>query len=62
MIANGPAPEPEPLPVREKYTDAEMAVFERWQRRHGEDPADWSEQDRLTYANTIANMRAGGQL
>ncbi|MGW4648105.1 hypothetical protein [Kitasatospora sp. NPDC004289] len=62
MIANGPAPTPEPLPVREKYTPAEMAVFERWCRQHGDDPSDWPDAVRKTYANTIANMRAGGQL
>lgn len=53
---------PAGLPVREKYTDAEMAVFERWQRRHGDDPADWSDEDRHEYANIIAHMRFQGTI
>jgi hypothetical protein len=50
-----------PLPVREKYNDAEQALCARWMDEHG-DPADWSPTVRLAYANTIASMRAGGAL
>lgn len=59
MIAQGGV---EPLPVRAKYSDAELAVMDRWMRQHGDDPQDWPEEIVLAYANTIANMRAGGAL
>lgn len=51
-----------PLPVREKCTPAELAELDRWMQRHGDDPQDWPEDVVLAYANTIANMRAGGTL
>jgi hypothetical protein len=52
---------PAGLPVREKYNDAEQALCARWMDEHG-DPADWSPDVRRAYANTVANMRAGGAL
>lgn len=53
--------EPAPLPTRERYTDAELELKDRWIAQHG-DPADWCEATRLAYANTLANMRAEGTL
>jgi len=53
--------EPEPLPVRERYTEAEQQLTDRWVARHG-DRANWRAETRLAYANTLANMRAGGAL
>lgn len=50
-----------PLPKREKYTRVELAVLDAWIKDHG-DPSEWSETVRRAYANTIANMRAGGAL
>ena len=52
----------EPLPVREKYTEAEQAVTAEWMDRHGDDVQNWPEDIVLAYANTIANMRAAGAL
>jgi hypothetical protein len=52
----------EPLPVRERYSEAEQAVTAEWMDRHGDDVQNWPEEIVLAYANTIANMRAGGQL
>ncbi|MFD8596997.1 hypothetical protein ACFV1L_18545 [Kitasatospora sp. NPDC059646] len=50
-----------PLPMREVHTDAEQQLCASWIDEHG-DPADWSQKTRLTYANTLANLRAGGAL
>jgi hypothetical protein len=50
-----------PLPKREKHGPAELDVLDAWIEKHG-DPAGWPEETRLAYANTIANMRAGGAL
>ncbi|KDN86770.1 hypothetical protein [Kitasatospora cheerisanensis] len=50
-----------PLPVRELHTDAEQQLCASWIGEHG-DPADWSQETRLTYANTLAHLRAGGAL
>ncbi|MDH6116850.1 hypothetical protein ABH930_000269 [Kitasatospora sp. GAS204A] len=52
---------PVPLPVRERYTEAELELMAQWVDQHG-DPADWCEETRRAYANTLANMRALGTL
>jgi hypothetical protein len=56
-----PEPLPAELPVRERYTDAELELTGRWIAQHG-DPADWCDETRRAYANTLASLRAGGQL
>jgi len=53
--------ETKPLPKREKYTEAELKQLALWMDDHG-DPQEWPESVRLAYANTIADMRAGGTL
>jgi hypothetical protein len=53
--------ETQPLPVREKYSEAELAVFEQWLDEHGE-LQDWSEDVRHNYAATIAHLRSMGQI
>jgi hypothetical protein len=50
-----------PLPVREKCTPAELELCACWIDEHG-DPAEWTAEVRLAYANTIANCRAAGAL
>ena len=50
------------LPVRTRYTEAELRLMDRWMDAHGDDPADWPEDVRLAYANAIANERARGAL
>jgi hypothetical protein len=52
---------PAGLPVRDTCSDAEVELCARWMDEHG-DPADWSPKIRRAYANTLANMRAGGAL
>lgn len=54
-------PSAEPLPTREKNSPAEVEVCGRWMDSYG-DPETWSVEVRQAYANTIANMRAGGAL
>jgi hypothetical protein len=53
--------ETQPLPVREKNSEAELRVFEQWLDEHG-DPQDWSEDVRRSYAATIAHMRSVGTI
>jgi hypothetical protein len=54
--------QPEPLPIRVIDQDAETAVMDRWMRKHGDDLTAWPQDAHHSYAATIANMRAGGQL
>lgn len=51
----------EPLPVREKCTEAELRVLDCWMQDHG-DPGEWSETTRLSYAATIAYLRSMGTI
>jgi hypothetical protein len=52
---------PEPKSARDLWAEVEALVLARWRDRHG-DPMDWCAETRAAYANTIANMRAGGAL
>lgn len=56
------APKSQQLPVRVKHTAAEDAELFRWRLRYGDDEDKWPVEIRRAYANTIANMRAGGAL
>lgn len=49
---------PAGLPIRERYSDAEVALCGRWMDENGDDPAVWPLRVRLAYAMSVANLRA----
>jgi hypothetical protein len=51
----------EPLPVRTRCSDAELALRACWMDDHG-DPGEWPEDVCLGYAAAVATARAEGRL
>jgi len=60
-MANGFVSAAEPLPVRTRCSDAELAILGEWMDDHG-DPADWTPKVRAGYAAAVAAARAEGRL